>query len=108
MSESSPEIIMQNIVRIVDKDGKLAGTGFFIQKDLCITCHHNIWKLDRIFVTRDPDDANKRYEAVWMDEYSDDKIDLAVLRLENAPFRPPSMCTRSAASSISSCKRISN
>jgi hypothetical protein len=36
------ETIRDNIVKIVDINSVLFGTGFFIKPEYCLTCHHNI------------------------------------------------------------------
>jgi hypothetical protein len=68
------------------KDGKdqFGGTGFFIQKDYCVTCHHNICDMAEIKVGRD----GKFYPAEWIEEYSDMERDLAVLRVKGCPYEP--------------------
>jgi tetratricopeptide (TPR) repeat protein len=79
------EDVRDNIVQIVSKEGQFAGTGFFVQKEYCVTCHHCICRLDEIFVTREGKD---KFPAEWVQEYSDMEKDIAVLRVKGHDFLP--------------------
>jgi hypothetical protein len=56
------EDIRDNIVKIADENGNCVGTGFFIHKEYCVTCHHNICRLNEIYVEReeDPEKGGKK------------------------------------------------
>src|SRR5690242_20699780 len=86
------EDIRDNIVKIVDGQGRCVGTGFFVQKECCVTCHHNIWQLDDIFIERDIEveggEQKKHYHAEWIEDFSDMQKDIAVLKVQNADFKP--------------------
>jgi hypothetical protein len=73
------ETIRDNIVKIVDINSVLFGTGFFIKPEYCLTCHHNISQLEAIFVEK----GGKKYEARWVEEYSNMNQDIATLRVKN-------------------------
>ncbi len=77
--------IRDNIVKIIDENNNFLGTGFFFKRGYCITCHHNIARADKIFVTRD---NKKLFAAEWLEEYSDPRIDLAILRVRKSIFKP--------------------
>ena len=81
MLSQSDQDIRSNIVRVVDIEDRVYGTGFFVgvnQKEYCITCHHCVSNLNEIFLKRDGD---IRYKAEWIEEFSDPSKDIAVLRL---------------------------
>ncbi len=88
------EDVRDNIVKITDKNGEFAGTGFFIHKEYCVTCHHNISRLDEIYVERDQNDTEtgqqrkRRHPAEWAKEFSNMQRDVAFLRVKNADFKP--------------------
>jgi tetratricopeptide (TPR) repeat protein len=87
------EDVRDNIVKIVDKNGKFAGTGFFIHKEYCVTCHHVIYQLNEIYVEREDNiesgkQSKRRYAAEWAKEFSDAQKDIAFLRVQNADFKP--------------------
>ena len=81
MSQTS-EDVGQNIVKIVDSNGKLYGTGFFVEikhNKYCITCHHCIYKLDKIYIEKD----GVKCPAEWIEEFSDMKKDFAILNVKD-------------------------
>ena len=81
------DFIAENFVKIVDENGEFFGSGFFIevnQEIYCITCHHCIHSLDKIFVER----CNNKYQSEWVEQYSDMRKDLAILKVENCPLKP--------------------
>ncbi len=89
------EDIRDNIVKIVDENGNCVGTGFFIHKEYCVTCHHNICRLDEIYVEREEDNIEagqqqrkRRYRAEWIEEFSDMQKDIAFLKVQGADFKP--------------------
>ena len=76
--------IENNIVKIIDKEGNFYGTGFFIDidnKKYCLTCHHCIYELDEIYVER----KTRKYEATWIEKYSNMENDIAVLNVKDWP-----------------------
>lgn len=77
------EYIRRNVVKIVTSSGRLAGTGFFLDNDHCITCHHVICNLDDIKIEHD----NKIYDTEWLD-LSDPTKDVAVLYVKDCPIKP--------------------
>jgi len=83
MTQTS-NFIRENIVQIRNREEDFLGTGFFIQKGYCITCHHNIYRADEIFVQR----GAKRYSAKWIKKYSNPKKDISLLKVVGAPFEP--------------------
>jgi hypothetical protein len=89
------EDIRDNIVKIADENENCKGTGFFIHKEYCVTCHHNIYELDEIFVEREDNigtsqqrKRKRRYHAEWVEEFSDTQKDVAFLKVHNADVRP--------------------
>jgi tetratricopeptide (TPR) repeat protein len=86
---TSAEDVSHNILRVIG-DGSI-GTGFFIQKELCVTCHHVISKMNAIKVEY----KGKSYDAEWVPEYSDMDKDIAILRVKNCEANPLS-CARGA------------
>jgi hypothetical protein len=42
--------VRDNIVKVIDGKDNFGGTGFFIRKEYCITCHHTICRMHEIFV----------------------------------------------------------
>ena len=54
-SEQSIENIIENIVMIVDEDQKIHGSGFLTyinNTTYCLTLHHCIFDLDKIFIKK--------------------------------------------------------
>jgi tetratricopeptide (TPR) repeat protein len=88
------EDIRDNIVKIADENGNCVGTGFFIHKEYCVTCHHNISGLNEIYVEREGDNIGegqqkkRRYSAEWVEEFSDMQKDVAFLKVKAADFKP--------------------
>ncbi|HEX2067353.1 MAG TPA: tetratricopeptide repeat-containing serine protease family protein [Nitrososphaeraceae archaeon] len=86
------EDIRDNIVKITDENGNCVGTGFFIRKEYCVTCHHNICPLEEIYVEREEDPEKgrekRRYHAEWIEEFSDMQKDTAFLKVQGADFKP--------------------
>jgi tetratricopeptide (TPR) repeat protein len=86
------EDIRDNIVKIADENGNCVGTGFFIHKEYCVTCHHNICRLNEIYVEReeDPEKGGKkrRYPAEWVEEFSNMRRDIAFIKVKGADFKP--------------------
>ena len=81
------EFIRDNIVKIVDKNAEFYGSGFFIdvnRQRYCVTCHHCICTLDKIFVER----FGHIYPTKWIEEYSEMRQDLAVLKVKTSPLKP--------------------
>ena len=77
--------IMKNIIRIMDKDGNSVGTGFLLTKEYCVTCHHNICRLNEIYIGRDSDD---KILVEWIEEKSDMSKDIAILKIKDSTFLP--------------------
>ena len=69
---------------IVDRNGIFGGTGFFIGNEYCVTCHHNIFQFDEIYIQK----KNKKLPAEWVEEYSNAEKDIAILKIRNSGFRP--------------------
>src|SRR5215213_1404265 len=88
------EDIRDNIVKIADENGNCIGTGFFIHKEYCVTCHHNICGLNEIYVEREEDNIGgkqqrkRRYPAEWVEQFSDMQKDIAFLKVNGADFKP--------------------
>jgi hypothetical protein len=89
------EDIRDNIVKIADENGNCVGTGFFIRKkEYCVTCHHNICRLDEMYVEREDYNEKeqqwrkRRYHAEWVKEFSDMQKDIAFLKVQGADFKP--------------------
>jgi len=87
-----PEDIRDNIVKIADESGNCVGTGFFIHKEYCVTCHHNICGLDKVYVEKEYNietgQQKKRYDAEWVEEFSDMQKDVAFLKVLGADVKP--------------------
>jgi CheY-like chemotaxis protein len=87
------EDIRDNIVRIADENGNCVGTGFFIHKEYCVTCHHNICRLNEIYVEKESfnietgDQSKRRYQAEWVEELSDMRKDVAFLKVQGADVK---------------------
>jgi Zn-dependent metalloprotease len=77
--------VKNSTVKIVDNDRNFGGTGFFIHKEYCITCHHNIAEMDKIYVAGEDD---KLYLAKWIEDYSDMEKDVAILRVKGSKYKP--------------------
>jgi tetratricopeptide (TPR) repeat protein len=88
----TPEDIRDNIVRITDENGSCIGTGFFIHKQYCVTCHHNLCGLDRIYIERENNSETgrqkERYHAEWVEEFSDMQKDVAFLKVLDVDLKP--------------------
>jgi hypothetical protein len=72
------EDIRDNIVKIVDDRGNFHGTGFLIEvkhSKYCITCHHCICRLNKIYVAR----GTEMWHAEWLEDFSDMSKDIAIL-----------------------------
>jgi hypothetical protein len=87
------EDIRDNIVKIVNENSHFIGTGFFIHKEYCVTCHHNIYGLDEIYVEREiynneRGQTKRRLHADWVEGFSDMKKDVAFLKVPGADFKP--------------------
>jgi tetratricopeptide (TPR) repeat protein len=81
-NSQTSSFVRDNIVKIVDEDGNFYGTGFFIEmnrKKYCITCHHCICRLSKIFVEKE----NIKHLCKWDEDYSDMDMDISVLSLIN-------------------------
>ncbi len=64
------QFVLNTIVKIVDEKGNFAGSGFFISmkgRKYCITCHHCIYKLDKMMIEK----SSKNYLLRWNEKYSD-------------------------------------
>ena len=87
IQSQSEQDVDDNFVRILDSEGNFRGTGFFIKysQEYCVTCHHCICDLDQIFIGRTKD---TKYNAQWIEEYSEPKYDIAFLKVEDNPFKP--------------------
>jgi tetratricopeptide (TPR) repeat protein len=94
MAGQTAEDIRDNIVKITDETGNCVGTGFFIHKEYCVTCHHNIYELDEIYVEREDNNieggqqTKSRYHAGWVEEFSDMQKDVAFLKVKSSNFKP--------------------
>ncbi|MDQ3967043.1 MAG: tetratricopeptide repeat-containing serine protease family protein, partial [Thermoproteota archaeon] len=89
------EDIRDNIVKIADENGNCVGTGFFIHKEYCVTCHHNICRLGELYVEREEinieagqQQRKRRYHAEWIEKFSDMQKDIAFLKVQGADFKP--------------------
>ncbi|HEU4824266.1 MAG TPA: tetratricopeptide repeat protein [Nitrososphaeraceae archaeon] len=88
------EYIRDNIVKIVDENDNCVGTGFFIHKEYCVTCHHNIYGLDEIYVEREKYNnqtgqlRRRRNHAEWVEQFSDMQRDIAFLKVNRTNFKP--------------------
>ena len=76
--------VRDNVVKVIDGRNNFGGTGFFIRKEHCITCHHTICRMDEIFVQQ----RNEKYLALWIEELSDMKKDIAVLKVKESNLKP--------------------
>jgi Flp pilus assembly protein TadD len=88
--------IRNNIVKVIGD--KSFGTGFFIEKEYCVTCHHVIYKMNEINVEH----SNNIYPAEWVKEYSDMGRDIAVLNVKGCNAKPL-LCSRQALPQIDIC-----
>ncbi len=73
--------VSNNTVQIVEDKCELFGTGFFIQKGYCVTCHHVICTMDKIKVKHN----DNIFDVEWYEKYSNMQKDIAVLKLQNPP-----------------------
>jgi hypothetical protein len=90
--------IRKNIVKVSGENSKSFGTGFFIQDECCVTCHHVIYKMDRIRVEH----GSATYSAEWSKEYSDMERDIAILRVKDCSAEPL-LCSRQALPQLDVC-----
>jgi hypothetical protein len=74
--------VKNNVVKVTGDNS--FGSGFFIQKEYCVTCHHVICVMDDIRIEHD----GNTYDADWVEEYSDMVKDIAVLKIKNASVKP--------------------
>jgi tetratricopeptide (TPR) repeat protein len=87
---SLTDYVKDKIVMIVNEKNEFGGTGFFIQKEYCVTCHHNICRMREIRVGKE----NNFYDAQWMEQFSDTEKDIAVLKIKNTNFNHFELSTR--------------
>jgi hypothetical protein len=73
------ENVRKSVIKIVDNSCNFYGTGFFIEQDHCVTCHHCICCLEEIFIEKD----GKKYPAEWREDYSVISSDFSILRVTN-------------------------
>jgi hypothetical protein len=86
VSQSSDDIY-DNLVKIIGKDGSKAvvvGTGFFVSKEYCITCHHVTCYLEQLRIEH----RDKIYDAQWVEERSDPGRDITVLYVKEYGAKP--------------------
>src|SRR5215211_2668606 len=77
--------VRKNIVMVVDgENNEFRGSGFFIDRQYCVTCHHNIWKMSKIKVGK----MGKFFDAEWVEECSDRCKDIAFLKIRQSKFLP--------------------
>ncbi len=70
--------IKQSMVAILGENETPVGAGFFIRTDgYLITCHHVIFQHEKLKVRY----CEEIYEALWVEEYSDPDIDIAILKI---------------------------
>jgi HEAT repeat protein len=66
------------MVRILNTDGKTAGSGFIIRADgYLVTCHHVIYLLESLTVEY----LGQQYSAEWCEELSNPEVDIAILKI---------------------------
>lgn len=99
--EQTEEHIRRNIVKVMDRQGETLGTGFFVKKELLVTCHHNIWRCDDIYVGRM---NSELLAAEWLEEFSDMESDLATFRVKNSPY-DPLVCANDIFPDLKVCTR---
>jgi tetratricopeptide (TPR) repeat protein len=66
----------RSVVRIEGDDS--FGTGFFFLKHYCLTCHHVVWPLSKIYVCQ----GKNEFRADWVEKFSSPTQDIAVLRVK--------------------------
>jgi tetratricopeptide (TPR) repeat protein len=75
------DFVYNNIVKIIKQSkskNEVIGTGFFINKENCVTCTHVIYSLDKLQISH----RNEIYDADWCEELSNPEKDIAVLRVK--------------------------
>ena len=93
------EYVRDNIVKVVNKNGRLYGTGFFIEVDnkkYCVTSHHCIYDLETVFLQK----GDKIALATWVEELSDMSMDITVLRTKENIEAKPLFCHSKAMSKL--------
>src|SRR5215217_8043225 len=83
------DFIKRNIVRVIDGGGHFRGNAFFLRKEYCVTAHHILDSFEEIRV----DINNKRISAVYDQNCSDKKKDIAFLKV-NDPTAKPLECSK--------------
>jgi Tfp pilus assembly protein PilF len=86
ISQSS-DYIHDNLVKIIGEyrsKSIVVGTGFFVSKEYCLTCHHVICHLEKLQIEY----LEKIYDAEWVEEISDPEKDIAVLYIRECNAKP--------------------
>ena len=79
MGQSLSEV-SSNIIKVIgDNNSSSFGTGFFVQKGFCVTCHHVICRMNNIKIEHN----NKSFDAYWYSNYSDMENDIAILKVSD-------------------------
>jgi tetratricopeptide (TPR) repeat protein len=77
------DYVRDNTGKLVNEAGDFQGTCFFIDVNgvkYCVTCHHCIWKMDKIYVEIA---SNEKYALQWLDKYSDPGKDIAIMSVDS-------------------------
>ncbi|MFA5354263.1 MAG: HEAT repeat domain-containing protein, partial [Thermodesulfovibrionales bacterium] len=81
MAKVDIDRLRESVVKVIDADGKIAGSGFVIKADqekaYLITCHHVIMALGSM----DVEYHGQRHKASWSEELSDPEVDIAILTI---------------------------
>ncbi|MCB0410618.1 MAG: tetratricopeptide repeat protein, partial [Flavobacteriales bacterium] len=81
------EDVYHSIVKVTGNG--IVGTGFSIMKGYCATSHHVISNMDKIRIEYN----NKISDAEWIEELSDMKQDIAILKIKNRDVKPLQIST---------------
>lgn len=77
--------LWQSMVKILDVDGKVIGSGFIIRADgYIVTCHHVIYILNSLNVVY----REKKYRARWCGGLSNPEVDIAILKIDIDNAKP--------------------
>jgi hypothetical protein len=87
IASQSSDDVYSNLVKIIGDYGTksiVIGTGFFVSKEFCVTCHHVICRLEKLQIQY----RDKIYDAEWAEEISDPERDIAVLHVIGCDAKP--------------------
>lgn len=83
------EEVRNGVVKIIG-DNSFSGTGFFISKQLCVTCHHVIWNKNQLMIEFN----EQKFAAKWDESRSSLENDISMLIVEDEIGTSPVKCAQ--------------